>query len=116
MLRLLADENLDGNIIRGLQRRVKYLNIVRVQDVGLSGVDDPEVSQWASENGRVLVTHDVAMITHFAYERVGRGLSMPGVIEIVSSAAIGQAVEELSLVTECYEDGDLEGRVLYLPL
>ncbi len=81
----MADENLDGNIVRGLQRRIKRLNIVRVQDVGLSGVDDPEVLQWASENGRVLVTHDVATITHFAYERVGRGLPMPGVIEIVSS-------------------------------
>lgn len=37
MLSLLADENLDGNIVRGVLRRVKGLNLARVQDLGLSG-------------------------------------------------------------------------------
>jgi hypothetical protein len=32
---------------------------------------------------------------------------MPGVVEIVSSASIGQAVEELALLVACYEDNDL---------
>ncbi|WP_200388716.1 DUF5615 family PIN-like protein [Thiocapsa imhoffii] len=38
---MLADENLDGNIVRGLLRRVQGVDVVRVQDVGLSGADDP---------------------------------------------------------------------------
>ena len=37
MLRLAADENFNGNIVRGLLRRNPKLDIVRVQDVGLSG-------------------------------------------------------------------------------
>ena len=41
---------------------------------------------------------------------------MPGVVEVISSAPIGQIVEELVLIIECYEDGDLDGQVLYLPL
>lgn len=43
MLRLLADENLDGNIARGVMRRVRGADVVRVQDVGLTGADDPTV-------------------------------------------------------------------------
>lgn len=39
MLRLLADENFNNNIVRGLLRRKPDLDIVRVQDVGLSGAD-----------------------------------------------------------------------------
>jgi hypothetical protein len=41
MLTFLADENFHRAIVRGLLRRKPDLDIVRVQDVGLSGVDDP---------------------------------------------------------------------------
>ena len=55
-------------------------------------------------------------MTRFAYERVEAGLPMPGIIEVISSAPIGPLVEELALVVDCYEDGDLERQLLYLPL
>lgn len=48
MLRLLADENFNGSIIRGLLRRKPKLDVVRVQDVGLSGADDCTVLAWAA--------------------------------------------------------------------
>jgi hypothetical protein len=38
MLRLAADENFNADIVRGLRRRLPELDIVRVQDAGLSGV------------------------------------------------------------------------------
>jgi hypothetical protein len=72
--------------------------------------------QWAAEQRCVLVTHDVQTVMRFAYVRVEAGLPMSGVIEVISSAPIGSLVEELALVVECYEDGDLEGQVIYLPL
>jgi len=37
MLKLLVDENFDNTIVRGLFRRNPVLDMVRVQDVGLSG-------------------------------------------------------------------------------
>jgi hypothetical protein len=41
MLMLAVDENFNNNIImRGLLRRNPDLNIVRIQDVGLSGADE----------------------------------------------------------------------------
>jgi Domain of unknown function (DUF5615) len=48
MLKLLADENFDNTIIRGLFRRNPTLDIVRVQDVGLSGKDNPTVLEWTA--------------------------------------------------------------------
>ena len=58
MLRLLADENFSGSVVRGLLLRNPKLDLVRVQDVGLSGADDPIVLEWAANAGRVLLTHD----------------------------------------------------------
>ncbi len=59
-MKFLADENFDNTIIRGLLRRQADIDIVRVQDVGLSGKDDPAVLEWAAQELRILLTHDVA--------------------------------------------------------
>ena len=73
MLRLLSDENLSGDIVRGLMLRQPQLDLSRVQDVGLGEADDPTVLTWAAENGRIVLTHDRATMPGFAYERVVAG-------------------------------------------
>ena len=87
MTRFLADENFDNDILRGVLRRNPQIDIVRVQDIGLAGAEDPDVLARAAEEGRVLLTHDVRTITAFAYERVEHGLKMPGVFEAAKDAA-----------------------------
>lgn len=116
MLTFLADENFHGDITRGLLRRRPEMDIVRLQDVGLSGADDPAVLDYAALSGRIVLTHDVATLKDFAFERVLRGLPMPGVLEVRRSLAIGRAIEEILLVTDLTREGELEGQVLYLPL
>jgi hypothetical protein len=116
MITLLADENLDNTIIRGLLRRNPEIDIVRVQDIGLSGEDDPVVLEWAADEGRVLLTHDVATITRYAYERLAKNLPMPGVIEIHADAPIGSVIDDLFMILECGAPEDLDGQIYYLPL
>jgi predicted nuclease of predicted toxin-antitoxin system len=82
MLRLAADENFNGDIVRGLLRRNQKLDIVRVQDVGLSGANDPSVLQWAADQGRIVVTHDISTLAKHALDRVAGGQPMPGVFEV----------------------------------
>lgn len=60
MLRLAADENFDGRIARGLQRRLPDIDLVRVQDTPLAGADDDAVLDWAARENRLVLTHDVA--------------------------------------------------------
>jgi hypothetical protein len=113
---LLADEDFDNRIVRGLLRRQPDLNLVRIQDIGLSGVDDPTVLKWAAQQGRILLTHDVVTITHYAYERIEHGQSMPGVFEVKKAAPIGQAIEDILLLIECSQIGEWEGQIVYIPL
>lgn len=116
MLRLAADENFNHDIVRGIIRRNAQIDIVRVQTAGLAGADDPSVLEWAAQAGRVLLTHDAATITHYAYERVRAGQAMPGVFEVRRSVALGQAIEDILLIAECSLEGEWEGQVRYLPL
>ena len=55
MLLLVADENFNNDILRGLLCRNSSLDIVRIQDVGLVGAPDPEVLEWAAQEERVLL-------------------------------------------------------------
>jgi hypothetical protein len=98
----LADENFNNDIPRALFRRDPRIDIVRVQDVGLSGVDDPALLTWAAEAKRVLLTHDVSTITAYAYDRVRSGQRMPGVFEVSRDVPIRVAVEDILLLNELH--------------
>ena len=116
MLLLAADENLNNDIVRGLLRRKPELDIVRVQDAGLSGNTDPIVLEWCANNGRVLFSHDVRTITKHAYARASAGKPMPGVFEVPRDLPLGGAIEDILLIAQYSLDGEWEGQVRYLPL
>jgi predicted nuclease of predicted toxin-antitoxin system len=115
MLKLLADENFDNTILRGLLRRQPDIDIVRVQDTELYGANDPTVLAWAAQENRILLTHDVATITRYAYKRIAKEQSMPGVIEVVSGSQVGRVIEDILLLLECALDGELANQIYYLP-
>lgn len=116
MLRLVADENFDNDLIRGILRREPAIDLVRVQDVGLSGADDPTVLAWAADEGRVLLTHDVTTLLDFAYQRISAALPMPGVFAVSDSATFSQVIEDLLMLVECSVEHEWDGQVLYVPL
>lgn len=116
MLKLAADENFNYDIIRGLLDRNPDIDLVRIQDVGLAGVDDPSVLSWAAQEERVLLTHDVQTMTHYAYARVKSGQPMPGVFEISRKIPLGIVIDNLVLIVECSLEDEWEGQVRYLPL
>ena len=116
MLKFAADENFNNDILRGILRKIPELDIVRVQDSEFSGATDPEVLEWAAQENRVLLTHDVQTITKYAFERVMSSLPMPGVFEVSRIVPIGQVIEDILLLAECSQEGEWEGQVRYLPL
>lgn len=116
MLKLLADENLDNDILRGLELKNLALDFLRVQDVGLQEAQDPDILEWAARNGRIVVSHDRKTMARFAYERVGNGLKMPGVFLLRRFASIGPVIDDLWLLVDCSHEGEWEGQVIYLPL
>jgi len=116
MLLLAADENFNSAILRGLLRGKPNLDLVRVQDVGLTATDDPIILEWAAKENRVLLTHDAATMTKYAYERINAGKYMSGIIEVSRKVPLGIAIEDTLLIVETCQRGKLEGQIVYLPL
>ena len=116
MIGLALDENFNNDILRGLLRRNPRLDLLRIQDAGLSGRDDQTVLEWAAQQGTVLISEDVSTMTAYAYPRVRAGQIMPGVFEVPRSISISAAIEDLLLIAECSEPGKWEGQVRSLPL
>jgi predicted nuclease of predicted toxin-antitoxin system len=116
MLLFVADENFNNDVLRGLLRRDPSLDIVRIQDVGLTHAPDPVVLEWAAQENRVLLTHDRNTITKFAYQRVVEGKPMPGIVEVDRSVPLLVAIEDILLLAVASSQGEWEGQIIYLPL
>ncbi len=116
MLRLLADENLNHDLIRGLRRRLPQLDLVQAQDAGLRSRDDPHVLEWAARKNRIVLTHDVNTMPAFAYDRIRRDEPMRGLFVVNQQAALASVIDDLVLIVECSESHEWESRVVFLPL
>ena len=116
MVKFLADENFNNQIVRGVLRQNPVVDFVRVQDVGLSGKDDPTVLEWAAQKDRIVLTHDVTTMTVFSYQRIKIGSSMPGLFGVSRRVSVGLAIEEILLLVEYSLEHEWEGQVRFLPL
>jgi predicted nuclease of predicted toxin-antitoxin system len=115
-MKFLADENFEGAIYRGLLRRSPDLDIVRVQDVGLSRTHDPEILAWASDEGRIMLTHDRRTMPGFAYERMATGESIASIIVMRATIPVSEAIEDILLINACSTADEWVNQVQDLPL
>jgi len=116
MLRLLIDEDVHGDIVDGLRRRQPALDLVRVHEVGLSRTPDTLILEWAAQHGRVVVSVDKKTLAVDAWDRVARGLPMPGVAILRILLTIGKAITELELFALASEPDDVRDQVISLPM
>lgn len=115
MMRFLADEAFDGRIVRGLRRNLPELDLLRIQDTGLRTFHDRLILEHAAEMDRVLLTHDIRTMPGFAYDRLAKGLPMPGVILVTQNYPIRTAIQEIALIAHCVEPAELVNKVKRLP-
>ena len=83
-LSFVADHNFTEVILAGVRRRDKSVDILRVRQIGMQQTPDPEILEWAAQNGRVVLSHDVNTMESYAYDRIIAGLPMPGVFLVFS--------------------------------
>jgi hypothetical protein len=115
-MRLLADANFKIVIVKTLRKRNPEIDIVRVQDFEMDDADDPTILEWAAQERRILLTHDIQTMPAYAYERIAAGLYMPGVVEVPMNMPIGPAIDELLTFIGASNPKEWENQVVYLPL
>ncbi len=116
MIRLLTDENVDNNIMRGLARRLPQLDFVSVRDVGLAGSPDLVLLKWAADNQRIILTHDLKTMVRDANQLVAQGGPMAGVIFVPNQLEIGRAINDLEMALRCCTESEMRDSVKYLTL
>jgi hypothetical protein len=115
MLRLVSDEDVHDDIIRGLRRREPALDVVRVVDVGLEHTPDPIILAWAAGQGRILITGDLNTMVGFAWARVRSAQAMPGVLALLENVGVGRVIDDILLVALCSAAEDIKDQVLFIP-
>jgi hypothetical protein len=115
VLRLLADENFNGRILRALRRQIPDLDIVRAQDTPLCGADDQELLQFAADESRIVLTHDRETLVGYAWERVRAGRPMPGIIVALTDRPIGQVIGDLEILLQASQSEELQAQIRFLP-
>jgi len=51
----------------------------------------------------------------YAGDRINQGLLMPGVVEVIATAPIGQILNDLELLILCSHPGEYENQILFIP-
>jgi hypothetical protein len=116
MMKFLADENFNNDILRGALLRNPALDMIRVQDTALIGADDTAVLAWAASNDRIVLTHDRATMPRYAIQRLGSGQELSGVFVMNDRLPVAQAIDELLLVVECSDPDEWRNLIVYLPI
>jgi|SRR6185369_3501745 len=116
MLRLLIDENVDHDILRGLLRRVPQLDFLVVAHIGMAGTKDVDLLRWAAQEDRTIVTHDRKTMIPGAEKLLAQHEHIAGVILVPNGIGIGKAIADLELSVLAQSQADMRDTIQYLPL
>lgn len=115
--RFLTDENFSLRIVAGLRDVCPRMDLVTIQDTTLLHAPDPLILEYARDQNRLLLSHDVqTMPQHFATFFSGaREKHSPGVILIAQTAPVGMAIQWLLEVWEATRHDEWRDRLAFLP-
>jgi Domain of unknown function (DUF5615) len=115
MLRVLIDQDLDHDILRGLIRRIPQLDAVTAFEIGMSEATDPQLLTRAAQEGRITVTHDRKTMPTHAADLMGEGENIAGLFVVPRSMPLHQVLEDLELMITCSENEEWMNVIRYLP-
>ena len=115
MIRFQADADLNHTILLATIRRVPTLDFKSAADARLAGLSDMEVLAFASEQERILVTHDSKTMPRHFGDFVNRARSA-GVVIVPQSLPISRAADDLLLIASATNPDEWINRIMFLPI
>jgi hypothetical protein len=114
--RFLADHDFNEHILRGVARRERLIDLLRLREVGLERRPDAEVLAYASAEHRIVLSHDENTMPAAAYARLARGESLSGLLMVHQHDPVAPIIEDVILIWAATEADEWIDRVWYLPL
>ena len=105
---LLCDEHIPYPVVKGLRRR--GLDVISVQEMGLSSAEDKTVMNRAREEGRVIYTRDADFLRlHQArFKHAGIFYHHP------LAYSIGEAIRKVMTASEKFSTEEMKNQVKFL--
>jgi hypothetical protein len=114
-MRLLADENFNNAILRGVWRRIPGAVFVRVQDTELAGAEDPLVLAYAAKHNYILLTHDEKTMQRYFYERIQANRVVPALFVVHKRTPVGRVVDALEIIILASDASEWAGQITFVP-
>jgi hypothetical protein len=114
-IRFLADADLNRAIVIGALEREPAIDFITATEADLGGQGDPEVLEFAANQGRILVSHDTSTMPEHFSARLRSGRTSPGVFLARQRTSVGQIVYALLLVWSASSPVEWAGQIHYLP-
>ena len=114
-IRFQGDANLHNGIISGIKRTEPEIDFITSDEAGLRGLADPLVLLTASNDGRILVTHDRRTMRHHFADLIQKQNS-PGLIVIGQNISIKTAIDELLVIWHTSEAEEWINSIVEIPL
>ncbi|HLF28235.1 MAG TPA: DUF5615 family PIN-like protein [Anaerolineae bacterium] len=106
-IKFLMDEHVDVDVTRALRGR--GVDVLTVQDVGLTHTDDDRIITLALEQGRVVFTQDADFLRWHQ-----RATPHAGIAYVHRQTPIGRIVRGLLLIYDVLTDEDIRGQIEFL--
>lgn len=114
-MKFLVDENLSRRFANALTRQQPEIDVVRVPEVGLLGMDDTAVLDWAAAHNRVLITKDRATIPPLVRQRLNSGIPTPLILIIRPNAQLPAVLDMIEAVMSYLSPDDWAYPVMWIP-
>ncbi|MEA1964402.1 MAG: DUF5615 family PIN-like protein [Candidatus Aerophobetes bacterium] len=105
---LLCDEHIPNPVVEGLRRR--GLNVVTVQEIGLSSKEDKTIMDRAREEGRIIYTRDADFLRlhQIGHKHVGIFYHHP------LAYSIGEAIRKITMACEVLSPEEMKDNIKFL--
>ncbi|MBI3742319.1 MAG: DUF5615 family PIN-like protein [Chloroflexi bacterium] len=107
-IRFYLDEHISKGVLLGLRRR--GVDVIRAQDVGMSGATDLEQLAYAQRGELVFVTHDNDFLRAHRQKIAHSGIAFCD----QGALGVGEMIDALFLIFEVISPEEMVGRVEFL--
>lgn len=114
--RYLCDNDVNENILSGIERLEPTLEFFRVRERGWARLPDATLLEHAAAEGLIVVSHDTNTMSAAAKRRLLANLPMPGLFLIDQSLPIGIAIDQLITIWAASEAEEWTSLIIKLPI
>jgi Domain of unknown function (DUF5615) len=113
-VKYLLDEHIHVAIASGLWQKLPDLQIAETRLL-FPGLSDPELLEWATVQGYILLSSDRNTLIEFYNERLRAGLHSEGVFILRQGISFGEMIDELSVIALASEATEWANQVNFIP-